>query len=130
MVRLLYTRLRGIFPFTTYRPSSIPYPKAVLVRVAKPLRESLPRAITLRVAENNDVVSMGGMSEFVSRKLGQRVGSRRNRDMRMSWLADLSRLTAEQLAFIDDKLFKESTGRGDYAYAFVGVTARCQISRT
>ena len=53
--------------------------------------EELPWALQ----KNNDVVSMGGMSEFVhqsnrsgllerkrlSRILGQRVGSRRNRDM-------------------------------------------------
>lgn len=87
---------------------------------------AFPEELPWALQKNNDVVSMGGMSEFVhqsnrsgllerkrlSRILGQRVGSRRNRDMWKSWLADLSRLTAEQLTFIDNKLFNESTAGG------------------
>lgn len=39
---------------------------------------------------------------------GDRLGSRRNEDLRMSWLAVLLHLAAEQLVFIDETLFDAS----------------------
>lgn len=53
---------------------------------------------------------------MASEKLGQRVGSRRNEDMGMSWLADLLHPTIEQLVYIDKTLFNKKTCWRHYAY--------------
>ncbi len=45
-----------------------------------------------------------------SNKKGQRVGIRQNDELRLNWVADLLQLTAEQLVFIDETLFNETTG--------------------
>ncbi len=35
---------------------------------------------------------------------------RQNDELRLNWVADLLRLTAEQLVFVDETLFNETTG--------------------
>ncbi len=45
-----------------------------------------------------------------SNKKGQRVSIRQNDELRLNWIADLLQLTAEQLVFIDETLFNETTG--------------------
>jgi len=45
-----------------------------------------------------------------SNKKGQRVGVRQNDELRLNWVADMLRLTAEQLVFVDESLFNEITG--------------------
>ncbi len=45
-----------------------------------------------------------------SNKKGQRVGIRQNDELRLNWVADLLQLTAEQLVFVDETLFNETTG--------------------
>lgn len=46
----------------------------------------------------------------LSQKNGQRVGHRQNEELRLTWIAELLHVTAEQLVFIDETLFNESTG--------------------
>ncbi len=65
-----------------------------------------------------------------SNKKGQRVGVRQNDELRLNWVADMLRLTAEQLVFVDESLFNETTGWRHQAYAPVGQPARYQASRT
>ncbi len=64
-----------------------------------------------------------------SNKKGQRVGIRQNDELRLNWVADLLQLTAEQLVFVDETLFNETTGWRHQAYAPVGEPARYQASR-
>ncbi len=45
-----------------------------------------------------------------SNKKGQRVSIRQNDELRLNWVADLLRLTVEQLVFVDETLFNETTG--------------------
>ena len=52
-----------------------------------------------------------------------------NDELRLNWIADLLRLTAEQLVFVDETLFNETTGWRHHAYASVGEPARYQASR-
>ncbi len=63
-------------------------------------------------------------------KKGQRVGVRQNDELRLNWVADMLRLTAEQLVFVNESLFNETTGWRHQAYAPVGQPARYQASRT
>ncbi len=65
-----------------------------------------------------------------SNKKGQRVGVRQNDELRLNWVADMLRLTAEQLVFVNESLFNETTGWRHQAYAPVGQSARYQASRT
>jgi len=65
-----------------------------------------------------------------SNKKGQRVGVRQNDELRLNWVADMLRLMAEQLVFVDESLFNETTGWRHQAYAPVGQSARYQASRT
>ena len=65
-----------------------------------------------------------------SRKIAQRIGINRNNELRAQWHADLLRVTAEQLVFIDESMFNESTGWRRYAWAPIGQAARYRGSRT
>ncbi len=65
-----------------------------------------------------------------SNKKGQRVEVRQNDELRLNWVADMLRLTAEQLVFVDESLFNETTGWRHQAYASVDQPARYQASRT
>ncbi len=90
-------------------------------------------------AERDDVVSMKGVGYTTifrilkkrhwSEKRKQRVGIRQNDELRLNWIADLLQLTAEQLVFVDETLFNETTGWCHQAYASVGESARYQVSR-
>ena len=64
-----------------------------------------------------------------SNKKEQRVSIRQNDELRLNWVADLLRLTAEQLVFVDETLFNETTRWRHQAYAPVGEPARYQASR-
>jgi len=44
-----------------------------------------------------------------SEKRKQRVDIRQNDELRLNWIADLLQLTAEQLVFVDETLFNETT---------------------
>ncbi len=65
-----------------------------------------------------------------SNKKEQRVSVRQNDELRLNWIADMLRLTAEQLVFVNESLFNEITGWRHQAYAPVGEPARYQASRT
>ncbi len=65
-----------------------------------------------------------------SNKKRQHVSIRQNNELRLSWIADLLRLTVEQLVFVDKTLFNETTRWHHQAYASVGESARYQVSRT
>ncbi len=64
-----------------------------------------------------------------SEKQGQRVGIRRNDELRLNWIAELLHITAEQLVFVDETLFNETTGWRHRAYAPVGEPARYHADR-
>ena len=64
------------------------------------------------------------------RKKAQRVGSRRNDELRRGYIADMLQITAEQMVFIDESLFNETTGWRHYAYAPIGQPGRYHASRT
>ena len=65
-----------------------------------------------------------------SNKKGQRVEVRQNDELRLNWIADMLRLTAEQPVFVNESLFNETTGWRHQAYAFVDQPARYQVFRT
>ena len=45
-----------------------------------------------------------------SEKTGHRVGERQNEELRMRWIAELLDVVAEQLVYIDESIFNETTG--------------------
>jgi hypothetical protein len=65
----------------------------------------------------------------ISRKQGERVGIRQNDELRLDWKAQMLHVTAEQLVFVDESLFNETTGWRHYAYAPIGEAARYHASR-
>ncbi len=65
-----------------------------------------------------------------SNKKEQRVEVRQNDELRLNWVADMLRLTVEQLVFVNESLFNEITGWCHQVYAFVDQSARYQVSRT
>ncbi len=64
-----------------------------------------------------------------SNKKEQRVSIRQNDELRLNWIADLLQLTTEQLVFVDETLFNETTRWCHQVYASVGESARYQVSR-
>jgi len=64
-----------------------------------------------------------------SNKKKQRVSIRRNDELRLNWIADLLQLTTEQLVFVDETLFNETTRWHYQVYASVDESARYQVSR-
>ena len=66
----------------------------------------------------------------INGKKAQRLGSRRNDELRLQWIADLLGVTAEQLVFVDETLFNETTGWRHRAYAPIGQPARYHADRT
>ncbi len=64
-----------------------------------------------------------------SNKKRQRVSIRQNDELRLNWVVDLLQLTAEQLVFVDETFFNETTRWRHQAYAPVGEPARYQASR-
>ncbi len=65
-----------------------------------------------------------------SNKKKQRVSIRQNDELRLSWVADLLCLTVEQLVFVDETLFNETTRWHHQVYASVDESAHYQVSRT
>ena len=65
-----------------------------------------------------------------NRKKGQRLGLRRNNELRQGFIADMLNVTAEQMVFIDESLFNEATGWRHYTYAPVGQPGQYHASRT
>jgi len=63
-------------------------------------------------------------------KKEQRVEVKQNDELRLNWVADMLRLTAEQLVFVNEFLFNEITDWRHQAYASVDQSARYQVSRT
>ena len=64
-----------------------------------------------------------------SNKKGQRIGHRRDDDLRLHWIADLLHVTAEQMVCVDETLFNEMTGWRHRAYAPIGQPARYHADR-
>ncbi len=64
-----------------------------------------------------------------SNKKKQRVSIRQNDELQLNWVADLLRLTAEQLVFVDETLFNETTRWHHQVYASIDESARYQVSR-
>ncbi len=63
-------------------------------------------------------------------KKEQRVEVRQNDELRLNWVADMLRLTTEQLVFMNEFLFNEITDWRYQVYASVDQSARYQVSRT
>ncbi len=63
-------------------------------------------------------------------KKEQRVEVRQNNELRLNWVADMLRLTIEQLMFVNEFLFNEITSWHHQIYAFVDQSARYQVSKT
>ena len=59
-----------------------------------------------------------------TRKKAQRVGNSQSETLRVGWRAQMLHLTAEQLVFVDETLFNETTGWRHNAYAPIGQPAR------
>ncbi len=64
-----------------------------------------------------------------SEKREQRVDIKQNNELRLNWIVDLLQLTAEQLVFIDETLFNETTRWHQQVYASIDESARYQVSR-
>jgi hypothetical protein len=58
-----------------------------------------------------------------SKKKAQQIGHRQNEELHLQWLADLHGLMAEQLVFVDETLFNETTGWRYGAWAPIGQAA-------
>lgn len=66
---------------------------------------------------------------MISYKKGER-NKRPNEQLRLDWIAQLLGFTAEQLVFIDETLFNESTGWRRHAWAPIGEPARYNADMT
>ncbi len=64
-----------------------------------------------------------------SNKKRQRVSIRQNDELQLNWIVDLLQLTTEQLVFIDETLFNETTRWRHQVYASIDESARYQISK-
>ncbi len=64
-----------------------------------------------------------------SERKKQHVNIRQNDELRLVWIADLLRLTAEQLVFVDETFFNEITKWHHQVYASVDESARYQVLR-
>ena len=64
-----------------------------------------------------------------SNKKEQRVEVRQNNELRLNWIADMLRLTIEQLMFMNEFLFNEITNWRHQIYALVDQSAHYQVSR-
>ncbi len=64
-----------------------------------------------------------------SNKKKQHVNIRQNDELQLNWVADLLRLTAEQLVFIDEILFNKTTRWHHQVYASIDESAHYQVSR-
>ena len=60
----------------------------------------------------------------IGNKRGQRVGHTQSQPLRVAWQAQMQDLTAEQLVFIDESLFKQQTAWRLMAYGPIGSPAR------
>jgi transposase len=60
----------------------------------------------------------------ISNKRGQRVGHTQSQPLRTAWQAIMHDITAEQMVFIDESIFKEQTGWRLMAYGPIGQPAR------
>ncbi len=66
----------------------------------------------------------------LSRKQGQRIGHRQNEELRSVWMAWLLGVTAEQLVFVDEFMFNETTGWRHTVYASIGEAGRYHADPT
>lgn len=66
----------------------------------------------------------------ISSKVAERLGLGQSEELRQHWLADLLDLTAEQLVYIDETLFNQTTGWRQRAYSPIGTPARYHADRT
>ena len=57
-----------------------------------------------------------------------RIGDGQNNELRIQWAAECLHLRAEQMVFVDETLFNESTGWRHRAYAPIGQPARYHVS--
>jgi len=62
-------------------------------------------------------------------KKEQRVEVRQNDELRLNWIADMLRLTIEQLVFVNESLFNEITDWRHQVYVLVDQSARYQVFR-
>ena len=60
----------------------------------------------------------------ISNKRGQRVRHTQSQPLRTAWQAIMHDITAEQMVFIDESIFKEQTGWRLMAYGLIGQLAR------
>ena len=79
--------------------------------------------------------SQSTISRFIkkrkwNRKKVQRIGNSQSEELRLGWKAQMLHFTAEQLIFIDETLFNETTGWRSHAYAPIGQPARYQGPRS
>lgn len=65
-----------------------------------------------------------------SNKKGERIGTARSQLLREAYRVDISQYTAEQLVFVDESSFNETTGWRRMAWAPIGAPARYEDSRT
>ena len=57
-------------------------------------------------------------------KKGQRIGHTQSQALRVAWQAQMHDISAEQMVFIDESLFKQQTGWRLMAYGPIGSPAR------
>ncbi len=62
-----------------------------------------------------------------SNKKKQRVNIRQNNELRLNWIVDLLQLMTEQLVFVDETLFNETTRWHHQVYALIDESARYQV---
>ncbi len=62
-----------------------------------------------------------------SNKKKQRMNIRQNNELRLNWIVDLLQLMTEQLVFVDETLFNETTRWHHQVYALIDESARYQV---
>jgi hypothetical protein len=60
----------------------------------------------------------------ISNKKGQKVGHTQSQALRIAWQAQMQDITAEQMVFLDESIFKQQTGWRLMAYGPIGSPAR------
>ena len=73
---------------------------------------------------NRSTVSRLLQRNKLRNKKGQRIGHTQSQALRVAWQAQMHDISAEQMVFIDESLFKQQTGWRLMAYGPIGSLAR------
>jgi hypothetical protein len=76
------------------------------------------------ITVNQSTISRLLKQHRISNKKGQRIGHTQSQALRTAWQSFMLDVTAEQLVFLDESIFKQQTGWRLMAYGPIGQPAR------